>query len=101
MSHDVAVPGDLVEYLLADTSWLSGITRRWPWRHLRTNYELNGLTAREIQGKKVILPIWHPEMALQDLLGISPTLADKKALVAGNLSTEEIADEFAALIQQA
>lgn len=69
-------------------------SKRW------TNYELNGLTAREIQGKKVILPIWHPEMALQDLLGISPTLADKKALVAGDLSAEEIADELAALIQQ-
>jgi hypothetical protein len=40
-------------------------------------------------------------MALQDLLGVSPSLADKKALVAGDLSAEEIADELAALIQAA
>jgi hypothetical protein len=66
--------------------------KRW------TNYELNGMVSREIQGRKVILPIWHPDLSIEDLLGFSPSLADKKALVARNLTPGQIADELAALI---
>jgi hypothetical protein len=66
--------------------------KRW------TSYELNGLVSREIQGRKVILPIWHPELQMSELLRFSPTLADKRALLAANLTLTEIADELAALI---
>lgn len=69
--------------------------KRW------TSYELNGLLAREIQGHKVILPIWHPELQLHDLLGFSPSLADKRALVAADFTIAEIADELATLIRSA
>ncbi len=67
-------------------------SKRW------TNYELNGLVSREIQGRKVILPVWHPDMTMSELLGFSPPLADKKALAAAGLSADEIAGELAALI---
>ncbi len=46
--------------------------KEWPQR------ELDGLTAREIEGKKVILPVWH-NLTRQDVLGFSPTLADRLA----------------------
>lgn len=41
-----------------------------------TQRELNGLTAREIVGDKVILPVWH-KVTFQDVLYYSPVLADK------------------------
>ncbi len=44
-----------------------------------TEYELNGLVAREIDGRKVILPIWY-KITREDVLSYSPTLADKIAL---------------------
>lgn len=44
-----------------------------------TEYELNGLIAKEIEGKKVILPIWR-EITKEVVLSYSPTLADKFAL---------------------
>jgi hypothetical protein len=47
--------------------------RNWP------QYELNGLTAREMDGHKVILPIWHM-VDRDEVLRYSPTLADKIAL---------------------
>lgn len=46
--------------------------KNWP------QYELDGLTAREMQGKKVILPIWHG-ITRQEILHYSPSLADKLA----------------------
>lgn len=63
-----------------------------------TNYELDGLVAREMQGRKVILPVWHPELTLDELMEYSPSLADKCALVASELSIAEIAAELAELI---
>jgi NADPH-dependent 7-cyano-7-deazaguanine reductase QueF-like protein len=43
-----------------------------------TEYELNGLFAREKDGKKVIFPIWH-KIQRDDVLQYSPTLADRIA----------------------
>lgn len=63
-----------------------------------TNYELNGLVTREFRGRKVILPVWHPRLSLDDLVGYSPSLADKKALIASSMSIEDIATELASLI---
>ena len=54
--------------------------KTWP------QYELNGLVAREMNGEKVILPIWH-RVTKDEVLEFSPTLADKVAL---NSSTESI-----------
>jgi len=47
--------------------------KEWPQK------ELDGLTSREINGNKVILPIWH-EITKEDVLNYSPILADKVAL---------------------
>ena len=45
-----------------------------------TEYELNGLFARERSGSKLILPIWHG-ITREDLLSYSPTFADRLAKV--------------------
>jgi len=62
-------------------------SKNWP------QYELNGLVAREIDGKKVILPIWH-NIKKREVLKYSPPLADKVALSTNKMSVEEIAQEL-------
>lgn len=43
-----------------------------------TKHELDGLFAREVEGKKVILPVWH-NISRDDLLEYSPAFADRLA----------------------
>ena len=62
--------------------------KRWP------QYELNGLVAKEINGRKVILPVWR-NLSHDDVLEYSPTLADKIALTYSNQSIRSIAKELA------
>jgi len=64
-----------------------------------TEYELNGLIAREMNGVKIILPIWH-NVTRDEVLSYSPTLADKVALNTAIYSLEEIATELKKLIEQ-
>ena len=47
--------------------------KEWP------NKELNALFSREIEGSKVILPIWH-NVTQEDVLAFSPMLSDKLAI---------------------
>lgn len=54
-----------------------------------TEYELNGMVAKEMNGRKVILPIWH-KISKDEVLKFSPTLADKMALNTSIHSTEDI-----------
>jgi hypothetical protein len=63
--------------------------KNWP------QYELNGLTAREMDGHKVILPIWH-NVEREDVLAYSPPLADKVALSSRRLSIKKIAEVLGA-----
>lgn len=65
--------------------------KNWP------QYELNGLTAKEIDGNKVILPIWHG-VDKNEVLKYSPTLADKVALSSNQLSIKEIAKGLAKVL---
>ena len=58
-----------------------------------TEYELNGMVAREMNGHKVILPIWH-KISKDEVLQFSPTLADKIAL---NTSIHSMKDIVKAL----
>lgn len=58
--------------------------KKWP------DYELNGLLSKEIDGEKVILPIWY-NVSKEEILKYSPSLADKIALNANILSIDEIA----------
>ena len=46
--------------------------KEWPQR------ELDGLVAREVAGRKVILPVWH-EVGFEEVKRYSPTLADRVA----------------------
>jgi len=46
--------------------------KKWPQK------ELSGFIAREIHGKKLILPVWH-ELEFNEVLKYSPTLADRVA----------------------
>jgi hypothetical protein len=67
--------------------------KNWP------QYELNGLTAREIEGKKVILPIWY-NIDKEDVLKYSPTLADKVALSNQKMTIDEIAEALADVLSE-
>ena len=58
------------------------VKKNWP------EYELNGMVAKEMNGHKVILPIWH-KITKDEVLKFSPTLADKMAL---NTSIHSIGD---------
>ncbi|MCH7500933.1 MAG: toll/interleukin-1 receptor domain-containing protein [Nitrospinae bacterium] len=67
-------------------------SKNWP------QYELNGLTAREISGQKVILPIWH-QIEREDVMKYSPTLADKVALNSTKSTVEELAESIADILR--
>jgi hypothetical protein len=54
-----------------------------------TEHELDGLFAREEQGKTVILPIWHG-VGRVDLLNYSPDLADRLAKISETDSYDDI-----------
>jgi hypothetical protein len=62
----------------------SFLEKNWP------QYELNSMVAKEVEGEKVILSIWH-NVTKQDLLKYSPMLADKFALTTASTSIEDIA----------
>jgi hypothetical protein len=61
--------------------------KHWPTQ------ELNGLAALEVNGEKVILPIWHG-VTRADVVACSPILADRKAV-----SSQEGLDSVVAAIE--
>ena len=64
----------------------------WP------NYELDGLVTREVAGgRQLILPIWHG-IDQADVMGYSPSLADKVARKSSDISIEALADEIASVV---
>lgn len=65
----------------------SFFAKNWP------QYELNGLVAKEMDGHKVILPVWHG-VTKADVLSYSPPLADKVAAVTGK-SVNQVAAQLA------
>ena len=65
------------------------VRKRW------TEYELNGMVAREMNGIPLILPIWH-NISMDEVLKFSPTLADKKALKTSDYTIDEIVSSLAA-----
>lgn len=58
-----------------------------------TQYELNSMVAREMNGHKMILPIWH-KISKDEVIKFSPALADKVALNTSISSIKEIAMEL-------
>jgi hypothetical protein len=65
--------------------------KEWP------QHELDGLVQREIDGRKVILPIWH-NVTRADVMSFSVTLADKLAGSTDKGMTR-LADEIEAVIR--
>lgn len=63
-----------------------------------TNYELDGIVSKAVSGEQIILPIWH-NITKQELLGFSPSLADKVARSTTTHTVEEIANEISELIK--
>lgn len=68
----------------------SFVKKNWP------EYELNGMVAREMNGHKVILPIWH-KITKDEVLKFSPTLADKMALNTSIHTIDDIINSLKAL----
>jgi hypothetical protein len=59
-------------------------TKKW------TEYELRGLTTRDIEAGNVILPIWLG-VDKKDVVNFSPPLADKAAIVTDGSDIESVA----------
>lgn len=66
-------------------------SKNWP------QYELNGLAAREMNGKKVIFPIWH-NVTKDEVLSYSPALADKVAADTSKMKLRNIANQIAKVL---
>lgn len=72
----------------------SFLTKGW------TNYELDGLVTRDVAsgGAQIILPIWH-RVTKDEVIGFSPSLADKLALSTADQTVAEMAREIAAVVR--
>lgn len=64
-----------------------------------TQYELDGLVTREMEGHKVILPIWHM-VSKNQVQNYSPTLADKKAINSSLSTIDEIVEQLAEVLNE-
>jgi hypothetical protein len=62
-----------------------------------TQYELDSMVAREMDGHRMILPIWY-KISKDEVLNFSPALADKVALNTSVNSIMEIAEKLAEVI---
>ncbi|MCY1644079.1 DUF1883 domain-containing protein [Methylorubrum sp. SL192] len=66
--------------------------RGWP------EYELDGLVTRSNSGEQIILPVWH-DVSKKEVIGYSPSLADKLARSTSTHTVEEIAAEIVEVIR--
>jgi len=64
-----------------------------------THYELDGLVTREMDGHKVILPIWHM-VSKDQVMKYSPSLADKKAINSSFSTIEEIVLQLSEVLNE-
>ncbi|MNS39591.1 TIR domain protein [compost metagenome] len=61
--------------------------RGWP------EYELDGLVTRAVSGDQILLPIWH-NVTKREVVGYSPSLADRLARSTATHTVEDIAAEI-------
>lgn len=66
--------------------------KNWPIQ------ELNGLSTREIGGKKVILPIWH-KISFDEVSSFSPILADRLA-AKSNIGIEALVAQIINVLEE-
>jgi len=67
--------------------------RGWP------EYELDGLVTRANSGDQILLPIWH-NVSKREVMGYSPSLADRLARNTATHTVEEIAAEIVDVIRK-
>ena len=60
--------------------------------------DTTGLSARESDGSKIILPVWH-NISKAEVVTYSPTLADRFALSTANYTLKDLAQEIAKVIK--
>lgn len=70
----------------------SFFAKNWP------QYELDGLVTREMEGPKVILPIWH-KVSKDEVRNFSPSLAGKFALSTASFTIDELASKLAEVLR--
>lgn len=63
-----------------------------------TAHELSGLVAKEMEGGKVILPLWH-KVSKNEVMKYSPTLADKLALNTTQYTIDELVKELSDVLK--
>jgi len=68
------------------------LKKEWPQK------ELDGLVAREADGVKVILPVWH-NIGAEDIRASSPTLADRVAVLSSR-GLDYVTDQLLKAIRQ-
>lgn len=64
----------------------------WP------EYELDGLVTKAVSGDQVLLPVWH-NVSKSEVIGYSPSLADRLARSTSTHTVEEIAAEIAEVVR--
>lgn len=69
----------------------SFFAKNWP------QYEVDGLVAKEMQGGKVVLPLWH-KVSKNEVIRYSPTLADKVALNTALHTVDELAEQLSEVL---
>jgi hypothetical protein len=70
----------------------SFFAKNWP------QYELDGLVAKEMEGNKVILPLWH-KVSKNEVLRHSPSLADKLALNTATHTLDELVEQLSPVLK--
>lgn len=70
---------------------------------LRTQYSYEAanttIPKRNVEGHKVILPIWH-KVSKTEVLNFSPTLADKKAINSSLSTIDEIVAQLGEVLDE-
>lgn len=64
-----------------------------------TNYELDGIITKSINGQQIMLPIWH-KITKQEVIDYSPSMADKVARNTATYTIDEIAEEISEVINE-
>lgn len=64
-----------------------------------TNYELDGIITKSINGQQIMHPIWH-KITKQEVIDYSPSMADKVARNTATYTIDEIAEEISEVINE-
>jgi len=68
-------------------------SKNWP------QYELNGLVAKEMEGRKVVLPIWH-KVSKDEVMAFSPPMSDKVAINTAISSLPEVIAQLSEVLRK-